>query len=177
MELRVVKSHAYHCLHLLLSKRYEACVVVSFVSAAYDPYYRSGLTFKCVPCGIHIGCLRIVYIEYILDAQNLLEPVLDSLEGGKTVSDGLVVYVHDLGCNCGCHRVVNVVLSAEGKLLKIHVALVLLVADDHPVILHECSLSNFFLLGERKFLGLHHDLVEMPDGDLVVRTEDEAVVA
>ena len=176
VELRIVQTHTYHSLAFLLGKRQEAVVVVSLVGAAYDPHHRPCLTFESIPRCIHVCRLGVVDVEYILDAQHFLEAMLDCLECRESVSDDFVVDVHSLGCDCRRHRVIYIVLSSESQLLKVHITFVLLVADDHPVVLHECPLLHFLLLRERKLLCLHNDLVEVPDGDLVVRAEDKAVV-
>ena len=177
MDLAVVHTHAYDCLHLFLCKRKQAGIIITLVCTADNPYHRPCLALECIPCSIHIGCFGVIYIEYVADTEHFLESVLNGLECRKTVSDGFVVYIHHLCCNGSSHRVVYIVSSSEGKFLKEHVALFFLVSHDKSVVLQESSLFNFCLLRERQLLSLYYNLVKMIDCYLVIRAEDETVFA
>ena len=103
--------------------------------------------------------------------------MLDRLESGQTFPNHLIVYVHGLCRKCSSHRIVYIVLSSKSQFLEVHVAFILLESYDHSVAVNISTLLNLSLLGERKHLCLHHDLVEMVYGDLVIRAEYEAVFA
>ena len=177
MEFLVVKSHADHCLYLFLCERNEAFIIIALVCSTNDPYYRSCLALKCIPCSIYICGFGVVDIKYITDTEYLFKSVLDSLEGRKSVSGILVVYIHDLRCDSCRHGIIYIVSSTKSKLLKEHVTFLLLVFYDHLVSLHKGALLDLTLLGKRKLLSLHDNLVEVVYCYLIVRTEDEAVVA
>ena len=101
--------------------------------------------------------------------------MFDGLEGREGFTDDTVVYSRSLCSDGGGHRVVDVMLSAEGKFLEVDVALILFVPYNYLVVLQESTLLNLSLLGEWQTLGAEDYLVEVVDGDLVVRIEDEAV--
>lgn len=66
-------------------------------------------------------------------------------------------------------------LAAECEFFKVDVAFVLVVFHDDLVVFEVCALLDLVFLCEREFLGFHHDLVEVVDGDFVIGVEDEAV--
>ncbi len=66
--------------------------------------------------------------------------------------------------------------AAEGEVLDEHVALVIPDPYNHSVTVQIGSLLDLLSLGERQHLGLAHNVVEVPDSDLVIGAEDEAVI-
>ena len=176
VDLSVVDSEADDGLDLFTDEVLQDGVVVALVLAADNPDDGFGLAFERVPRRVDIGGLGVVDVEHVFDAQDRLQAVLDGLEGSEGLADDLVVDVHRLGGEGCCHRVVDVVASAEGEFLEIDLGLVFPDLEDDLVVTEECSFGEFLLLGEGELLAAKDNVVKVADGDFIVVVEDEAVV-
>ncbi len=177
VEFFVIDPQAHDGLDFFPHQVGQDAVVVSLVGAAGNPHNGFALAFQGVPGRIHVGGLGIVDIQHVADAQNGLQPVFDGLEGRQGLPDHIVADARRLGCQGRRHGVVNIVPSAECKLLQVQVAFFLLVAHHHLLVLDKGAFFQLhaFLLGEREHFGLDDDLVQVVDGDCVVRIKNEAV--
>ena len=169
-----MESHADEHLHLVFYKLVKRLVVVALVLSACNPDYRCCHALQSVPGRVHVGGLGVVDVHYALDAHHFFQPVLHSLEVHQRFPDDLVVYVNGL-CRYGCgHRVVDIVLSLQGKFFQVHRVLVVFVADKQAVFIYEGTLVHLLLLGERELLGREDNPVQFLGADRVIRAEHEA---
>ena len=134
------------------------------------------LAFEGVPCGVYVRGLGVVDILHTGYFEYRLEPVLYGRECFQAVSYHLVADAGRLRRDgCG-HRVVDVVPAAQREFAKEYLRLPVFIPYDNLPVSDERSLLHFLLLRERQHLGLQDYVLEVTDGDSVVRVEDEAVV-
>ena len=113
VELLVMEAHEDEGVALGADEVVDLGVVITFVLAAEDEDGRCGHGLEGIPAGVDIGRFGVVDETDAADGSDILESVLDALEGFERLADDVFANTDDVRGNRRRHGVQDVMATLE----------------------------------------------------------------